>query len=406
MKIMLLAGGLPHYYNLVLNKLQKDFGVEVCVVAPQGNGATLGAGVFESQSGIEFKVFFQEEYTTYYGKKFFKGLRELILQEKPTILMVNWPYQASFVFYPFWYRFLRSQNIALISKEIPFQVPHYEDAIEYYISGGGVTENQQAHQQSRTLLAKLKFAIVRETRHIFSNLVDAHINYLDEARALHASYGVPSEKVFVTANSPDTDEIFRVLKKIETEGRVDHHPFRLLHVGRLVKWKQVDLLIQAAVELKKKFPKTELEIVGDGPEMAALQAQVRDADAEDYIHFSGGIYELEALGKISLGAGIYVLAGMGGLSINEAMCFGKPVICSVADGTEKRLVKEGMNGHYFESGSLEDLVDKITLLFHEPEKISSMGLRSREIIEKEINIHTVLGNYLAAFRYSMRAASH
>jgi glycosyltransferase involved in cell wall biosynthesis len=235
--------------------------------------------------------------------------------------------------------------------------------------------------------------------------VGAHINYLDEARALHASYGVPSEKVFVTANSPDTDEIFRVLKKIETEGRVDHHPFRLLHVGRLVKWKQVDLLIQAAVELKKKFPKTELEIVGDGPEMAALQAQVRDVNAEDYIHFSGGIYELEALGKISLGTGIYVLAGMGGLSINEAMCFGKPVICSVADGTEKRLVKEGINGHYFESGSLEDLVDKITLLFHEPEKISSMGLRSREIIENEINIHTVLGNYLAAFRYSMRAAS-
>jgi glycosyltransferase involved in cell wall biosynthesis len=96
---------------------------------------------------------------------------------------------------------------------------------------------------------------------------------------------------------------------------------------------------------------------------------------------------------------------MGGLSINEAMCFGKPVICSVADGTEKRLVKEGINWHYFESGSLKDLVDKITLLFHEPEKISSMGLRSREIIEKEINIHTVLGNYLAAFRYSMRAAS-
>ncbi|MEN9703892.1 MAG: hypothetical protein RLZZ209_1320, partial [Bacteroidota bacterium] len=27
MKIMSLAGGLPHYYNLVLNKLQRDYGV-------------------------------------------------------------------------------------------------------------------------------------------------------------------------------------------------------------------------------------------------------------------------------------------------------------------------------------------------------------------------------------------
>ena len=95
---MSLAGGLPHYYNLVLNKLQKEMGVEVCVVVPSAKGATLGAGVFESKDGIEFKVFYQEEYTTYYGKKFFKGLKELILQEKPDVLMVNWPYQAAFVF--------------------------------------------------------------------------------------------------------------------------------------------------------------------------------------------------------------------------------------------------------------------------------------------------------------------
>ena len=105
---MLLAGGLPHYYNLVLNKLQRDFNVEISVVVPKGNGATLGAGVFESTNGIEFKVYFQEEYTTYYGKKFFRGLRELIKEEKPDILMVSWPYQVSFVFYPFWYLFLLS----------------------------------------------------------------------------------------------------------------------------------------------------------------------------------------------------------------------------------------------------------------------------------------------------------
>ena len=36
---MSLAGGLPHYYNLVLNKLQRDFGVEVCVVVPTEKGA-------------------------------------------------------------------------------------------------------------------------------------------------------------------------------------------------------------------------------------------------------------------------------------------------------------------------------------------------------------------------------
>jgi glycosyltransferase involved in cell wall biosynthesis len=397
MKLMSLAGGLPHYYNLVLNKLQREMGVEVCVVVPASKGATLGAGVFESKDGIEFKVFYQEEYTTYYGKKFFRGMKELILQEKPDVLMVNWPYQASFVFYPGWYNFLRRNNVALISKEIPFQVPHYNEAISYYLQGGGVTENNQAHQKNTSILARVKFIIVRETRKIFSNLVNAHINYLDEAVAMHASYGVPAEKVFVTANSPDTDALLATANELKD---VQVNPFRLLHIGRLVKWKQVDVLIEAAVALHAKYPQTELSIVGDGPELANLKVR---AAGYDFIQFHGGIYDPKVLGQITCEAGIYVLAGMGGLSINEAMCFSKPVVCSVADGTEKRLVREGYNGHFFESGSVASLNAVIEKLFADPAQIEIMGKRSQEIIEKEINIHTVLGNYMEAFRFAIHS---
>jgi glycosyltransferase involved in cell wall biosynthesis len=396
---MSLAGGLPHYYNLVLNKLQREMGVEVCVVVPASKGATLGAGVFESKDGIEFKVFYQEEYTTFYGKKFFRGLKELILQEKPDVLMVNWPYQASFVFYPGWYTFLRRNQVALVSKEIPFQVPHYNEAISYYLQGGGVTENNQAHQQNKSMLARIKFMIVRETRRLFSNLVDAHINYLDEAVAMHASYGVPAEKVFVTANSPDTDALFEHVRALKG---VQANPFQLLHIGRLVKWKQVDLLIEATIALRQKYPLTELSIVGDGPELEALKTQ---AAGHEFIQFHGGVYDPMVLGQITCEAGIYVLAGMGGLSINEAMCFAKPVVCSVADGTEKRLVREGYNGHFFESGSLASLTSVIEKLFADPAQINVMGKRSQEIIEKEINIHTVLGNYMEAFRFAIASQS-
>jgi glycosyltransferase involved in cell wall biosynthesis len=380
---------------LVLNKLQRETGVDVCVVVPASKGATLGAGVFESKDGIEFKVFYQEEYTTYYGKKFFRGLKELILQEKPDVLMVNWPYQASFVFYPSWYNFLRRNNVALISKEIPFQVPHYNEAISYYLQGGGVTENNQAHQKNTSILARVKFMIVRETRRLFSNLVDAHINYLDEAVLMHASYGVPAEKVFVTANSPDTDALLATANQLKN---VQANPYRLLHIGRLVKWKQVNVLIEAAISLHAKYPQTELSIVGDGPELEALKAQ---AAGYDFIQFHGGIYDPTELGKITCESGIYVLAGMGGLSINEAMCFSKPVVCSVADGTEKRLVREGFNGHFFESGSVASLTSVIEKLFADPAQIAEMGKRSQEIIEKEINIHTVLGNYMEAFKFAI-----
>jgi glycosyltransferase involved in cell wall biosynthesis len=212
---------------------------------------------------------------------------------------------------------------------------------------------------------------------------------------MHASYGVPAEKIFVTANSPDTDVIF---EHVEALKDVKSNPFRLLHIGRLVKWKQVDVLIEAAIALQAKYPQTELSIVGDGPELEALKTQ---AAGYDFIKFHGGIYDMHELGQITCESGIYVLAGMGGLSINEAMCFAKPVICSVADGTEKRLVREGYNGHFFESGSVSSLVSVIEKLFSNPDQIAIMGKRSQEIIQKEINIHTVLGNYMEAFRFAI-----
>ena len=70
---------------------------------------------------------------------------------------------------------------------------------------------------------------------------------------------------------------------------------------------------------------------------------------------------------------IYVLAGMGGLSINEAMCYSLPVICSVCDGTEKDLIQDGVNGYYFESGNADSLAKSIEYLLRNPQMMKAFG---------------------------------
>jgi glycosyltransferase involved in cell wall biosynthesis len=92
---------------------------------------------------------------------------------------------------------------------------------------------------------------------------------------------------------------------------------------------------------------------------------------------------------------------MGGLSINDAMFFQLPIICSVCDGTEKKLVREGYNGLYFKEGSEDDLVDKIRYLFSNSVLRRQMGINSRKIIDEEINIHTVVKGYMDAFLHVM-----
>ena len=56
---------------------------------------------------------------------------------------------------------------------------------------------------------------------------------------------------------------------------------------------------------------------------------------ERYIKFEGSVYDPVRLGQYFLSSQIFVQPGMGGLAINEAMCFGKPIICSICDGTER-----------------------------------------------------------------------
>jgi glycosyltransferase involved in cell wall biosynthesis len=175
-------------------------------------------------------------------------------------------------------------------------------------------------------------------------------------------------------------------------------PARILHVGRLVKWKRIDLLIEAVAILAGRHEGVELCIIGSGPEEPYLKelAQKKTAGA---VKFLGGIYDPEQLAGEFMASGIYVLAGMGGLSINEAMAYGKPVICSRCDGTERDLVKDGFNGFFFKEGDVADLAAKIEVLLDDPDLCRTMGENSLSIIEERINIESVTLRFHDCFEY-------
>jgi glycosyltransferase involved in cell wall biosynthesis len=231
-------------------------------------------------------------------------------------------------------------------------------------------------------------------------LADAHINYFDEARQITGSYGVPENKIFIAANSPDTDELLASYEKVLTEPDIlPVNRYRLIHVGRLVKWKRVDMLVQTIKDLMGTFPEIELVVVGFGPEEDSLKRLSENLGVSEHVRFVGGVYDSVTLGRYLHSSSAYVLGGMGGLSINDAMCFAKPVICSVADGTEKRLVREGYNGYYFKNGDQESLNATVKKLLGDPGSVKNFGENSLKIIKEEVNIHTVLREYDTAFRY-------
>jgi glycosyltransferase involved in cell wall biosynthesis len=228
--------------------------------------------------------------------------------------------------------------------------------------------------------------------------LDAHVNYVDAAKEVYGSYGVVPDRICVTRNSPDTDSMHRTEAALRAAGDAPvRHPCRLLHVGRLVAEKRVDLLLDAMPLVRARLPEAELVIVGDGPQRATFESQVARLGLAGAVRFVGPVYDPMVLGRHFLSASVFVLPGLGGLSINEAMFYGMAIVCSAGDGTEKFLVREGYNGTFFRTDDRDSLAEAILGLMADPQELKRMGARSRSIIEREVNIHTVIDAYRKAF---------
>lgn len=397
MKILFLLNGPTHYFNAVLNRLNKTDGYEIVVIAPETKNSTVGKGVHLTNQGIKFKVDFSKEVKRLYNKVFFENFSEIIKIEKPDAIVFIWPYILELVFNPFLLINLKRKKIKIIFKEIPFQLQSFKEALtfkpfpfidENYIQRGiSLTER----------INNLFVALLRKYLYFF---IDLNLHYIEDGYSILETYGVPKSKIAVTLNSPDTDKLIEAkLESLKLYKILPDNPFRIIHVGRLVKWKRVDFLIEAVAKLSESFNKIELVVIGDGPELNNLQNLAKELKVENKIDFVGAVYDPILLGRYFNSSSIYVLGGMGGLSINEAMVFEKPIICSICDGTEKVLVRDGYNGYLFENGNLESLIEKLTLLLSDENKIQIFGKNSLNIIQNEINIDTVVSGYLKAFNY-------
>ncbi len=393
MKILFVFGGMPHYLNALLNRMARK--AEIVVVTPAKGNATIGQGVKMVEGG-SFKQISLPEQKAFYGKAAFPTLWQTVRQEMPDIIVLGWPYFLQLYFERRLRKVIRACGTKIMIREIPFQTPPYGQIRNYF-------ENNPMYDEQMQLLSRgvsfyLRQWLTMHLRKYCYKRAAATLNYSTVAYDILPSYGVPYEKIHITFNTGDTESLLREKETVlAAPPLLPPCPRRILHIGRLVKWKRVDLLIAAMPGLTGRFPDAELVVVGDGPELENLKQQAQELGVEKHVRFTGGVYRPAELGAYMNESTVYVLAGMGGLSINDAMTYGLPVICSVADGTEHDLVTDGINGYFFREGDAGSLTDKIALLFKSPKRCQAMGQESERIIREKVNIDTVCRCFLDAF---------
>ncbi|MDR2147159.1 MAG: glycosyltransferase [Tannerella sp.] len=395
MKVLFFINTVTPYFASIISKLYLK-GIESAVVIPKSSkNQSVGAGVKTAEDITSFKIIHLNVRKAFYGKQKFDGVLQTLSDETPDIVVFTWPFLLQLYFDRSIIKQIKSSGKKLVLQEIPFDVPPYGQ-LSYFKQHPVYDENIKLLSGSVSFNLRARF-IMHIRKYLYSR-ADGALNYISNSKDFLLGYGIDEQRIYVTFNSSDTTTLQKTKETVNSMPPLLPPMLRVIHIGRLVKWKRVDLLIDAFSTVLSSIKDVELLVVGDGPELEPLKKQAKNLNITSSVRFAGGVYDPETLGKFMLESSIYVLAGMGGLSINDAMTYGLPVICSVCDGTEKDLVRDGQNGFFFTVGDAADLADKMMILLNNKELIKKFGKKSEEIITNEINIDTVSERYYRAFK--------
>jgi glycosyltransferase involved in cell wall biosynthesis len=148
----------------------------------------------------------------------------------------------------------------------------------------------------------------------------------------------------------------------------------VLAAGNLRKEKRHALLVEAFARIAGAYPQWDLHIAGDGPELPALEEQIRAIDLRDRVKLLGPVHEMA---HTYANADIFVVPSeyeSFGIATAEALAAGIPAVgFSDCPGTNRIIVDE-VNGLLVGgSDPVPALAGALVRLMRSPEQRSRLG---------------------------------
>lgn len=171
---------------------------------------------------------------------------------------------------------------------------------------------------------------------------------------------------------------------------------RILFVGRIVKNKGVDILLQAFEILGKKYPDLELLVVGDGAEFDRLKSDYSNKN----IQFMGFITEASEVARLYLTSSIFVapsrFESFGKVAL-EAMSYRCAVITSDIGGF-KEVVTDGKTGILFKSENVDSLVSSVERILENSTLRNQLAVNGARDVDIRFSEKIFLDNYENSIR--------
>ncbi len=280
------------------------------------------------------------------------GLRILRRGRQPYFnFLVPWVYR----------RELRRHNYDVIVEgidKVPFNMPWFERRVPVACIVPhlfGTTVFREASKPVAAYVYLLERTIGRAYRHsLFSVLSES-------TKADLRGRGLPAANIRVIRSGLTQEDYSAPAVKPRGE-----HPL-LLYVGRLKRYKGIELGFDALARLRGKFPRLEYAIAGGGDYLPELQRQVAARGLAEHVSFRGFVSHAEKVALMQRAdLLLYTSPKEGwGLSVIEANACGTPVVASDSPGLQES-VRDGVTGFLVPHGDATALARRMDQLLSEP----------------------------------------
>ncbi len=172
-------------------------------------------------------------------------------------------------------------------------------------------------------------------------------------------------------------------KRNHLKKRKSSDAFTFLTVSRLVPVKNITLQLHALARVVGHYPDTRLNIVGDGPERAALELLVGQLELESHVTFFGNKTR-EELDTFYAAADSFILTSASegwGLVVVEAAQHKLPIIMTDV-GCAGECIVNGSSGTVIPIGDVDALTRAMIELREFPAKAIALGVGAHKAVEQ------------------------
>ena len=155
-----------------------------------------------------------------------------------------------------------------------------------------------------------------------------------------------------------------------------------LYVGRLKRYKGVELAVRALAEARRARPDVTLEIAGQGDDLPRLQGVARRLGVESAVRFLGFVPEEEKRRLLRRAWAVVFPSPKEGWGISnvEAAGCGTPALASDSPGLRES-VRHGETGYLVPHGDAHALAERMLALAAHPALVARLGRGARDFAE-------------------------